>query len=398
MKFVYTAKTKKGQARTGELEASDRASALRDLRARNLVVVSLNKAQSGANAIYLFPVSVLDRVILTKHLSIMLKAGVSLDEALRIAELQAKGKLRPVLASVRASVEAGERLADSLAKHPKVFSEYYVNMVRAGEESGNLSGNLEQLSKRFSKDFDLRQKALSAMFYPLLVLAMTGGLGALIAFYVLPRLIPLFNSFNFALPLPTKILLLISQVVTAYGVWIAVGLGTFVVLSVVIGRTKPAKPIVDWLLLHLPVLRQINLPLNLSRFSMVLGSLLQCGMPIDAALGVTKQVIGNYYFQRIIEQAKKHVADGEPFSSSLIGSEDLIPPFVYRMIEIGDETGKTEDILFYLADFYEAELDATLKNLSTLIEPALLIAIGASVLFVALSIITPIYNFVGSIG
>lgn len=397
MKFIYTAKSKRGVRRSGELEADDREAALRELKARGLTVVALTKA-SSPKAFYFWPITVLDRVLLTKHLSIMLKAGVVLNEALRIAELQAKGKMRGVVGEVRVAVEGGARLGDAMAAHPEIFGNYYVNMVKAGEESGNLAANLDQLSARLAKDYELKQKAQTAMLYPALVVSLTVGLGVLIAVYVLPRLSSLFKAFDFELPLTTRILIAVSEFLGRYGTWVAVGLITGLVLALVLARATFTRPFTHWFVIRLPVLRGVVVPLNLARLTMVLASLLKSGIPIEVAIGITEQVLGNVYYQDILRQAAERVDHGETLSASLGGFEPMIPVFVARMIQIGDETGKTEDILFYLAEFYENELDNTLKNLSTLIEPVMLVAIGLVVLVVALSIITPIYNFIGAIG
>lgn len=398
MKFIYQAKTKKGASKSGELDAADRDEALRTLKERNLVVVSLVREQTKSLGISIRPISVFERVVLTKHLGIMLKAGVNLDEALRIAELQATGKLRAVLTKVREDVEGGMRLADALAQHPKVFSQYYVNMVKAGEESGNLAQNLEQLSVRFSKDFELRQKALAAMLYPAIVVGLTFGLAMIISLFVLPRLSSLFSAFSFELPWSTRALIFVSQVLADYGTWIVLVLVAFLVGLILIARSQFARPFVDGLMLRIPVVKNITKPLNLARFSNVLGSLLQSGLPIGAALAVTQQVIGNIQYKRAIAKAAERVDRGEPLAEALSADEFLFPPFVHRMIQIGDETGKTEDVLRYLSEFYENELDVTLKNLSTIIEPVLLVSIGLVVAFVALSIITPIYGFISAVG
>ncbi|MEK7105239.1 MAG: type II secretion system F family protein [Patescibacteria group bacterium] len=398
MKFVYQAKTKKGTATTGEVEAENKEAALRELMARDLVVVSVEVEKKRHDITLLTHVSVFERVIFTKHLGIMLKAGVALDEALRIAEVSNKGALRGIIAKVRRDVESGERLANALARHPRAFSEYYVNMVKAGEESGNLAENLEQLAIRFSKDFDLRQKALSAMLYPTLVVALTIGLGVIVAFFVLPRLSALFSAFDFELPLSTRILIWMSHVSADYGVWIAGIALVLFVLFVIVVRLKVSRPAVDTALLHLPVIKKITRTLNLARFCNILASLLKSGLPINHALAVTEQVVGNVKFKRAIHEAIARVDRGETLSVALSGHQQLFPPFVHRMIQIGDETGKTEDVLFYLAEFYENDLDVTLKNLSTVIEPALLVSIGALVAILALSIITPIYGFISAIG
>lgn len=380
----------------GTLEATSRATAIRELKDRSLVVMSLVAEERGSTFEIGF-ISVLEKVTLTKHLGIMLRAGVTLDESLRILEFQARGKLKQVLRRVRADVEAGKRLADALEAHPRVFNPYFVNMIRAGEESGNLVENLDALALRFGKDYELRQKALSAMFYPALVLTLTFSLGLIISLFVLPRLTSLFRAFDFELPWTTRLLIAASNFMVSYGLFVTVGLIGGIILVMWAARQRFMAPFMHWLYLHLPIVRNVSRTVNLARFSMVLGSLLKSGIPISLAIPITGNVLGNMAYRRVLTDISPRVDAGEPLSVTLEDSS-LFPPFVTRMILVGEETGKLEEVLFYLAEFYESELDITLKNLSTVIEPLLLVTIGLIVAGVTLSIITPIYNFISVIG
>jgi len=396
MKFLYTATAKNGKKLRGEMEADSRQAAVRSLKEQKLVVTSLTTVEQG-RVIYIGGISALQKVVLTKHLAIMLRAGISLDESLRILEVQAKGRLKNVLRLVQRDVEGGMRLSDALAAHPRVFNAYYINMIRAGEESGNLVDNLEQLSVRFGKDFELRQKAQSAMLYPALVLALTVGLGAIISLFVLPRLTGLFRAFDFELPWYTRALIAVSQFMAEHGVTTVVVLSIAAVVGLWVWRRPALAPFVHRLYVKLPIVRDVSRTVNLARFSMVMGSLLKSGIPITMAVGITANVLSNFYYRRVLEQAVARVETGEPLSS-ILEEEDIFPPFLTRMLMIGEQTGKMDEVLFYLSEFYETELDTTLKNISTIIEPAMLITIGIIVASVALSIITPIYHFIGEIG
>jgi type IV pilus assembly protein PilC len=395
MKFLYTATTKDGKKSRGEIEATNRPAAVKRLKEKKLTVTSLAEVER-VHELYFGVVSPLQKVVLTKHLGIMLRAGIPLDEALQVLESQSKGKLHQVLSKVRGDVESGMRLGDALAEYPRIFNGYYVNMIRAGEESGSLVENLEQLSLRYGKDYELKQKAQSALLYPALVLALTGGLGAIISLFVLPRLTGLFRAFEFELPWYTRALIAVSNFMADYGLIATIGGVIAVVALVWLARQPVVSPLTHTLYLHLPVVKKISRPLNLARFAMVLASLLKSGIPITVAVGITANVLGNMRYRQVLLEAVSRVETGEPLSSVLAESA-LFPAFATRMIMIGEQTGKLEDVLAYLAEFYETELDITLKNLSTIIEPVLLISIGIIVASVALSILTPIYNFIGSI-
>ncbi len=397
MQFIFTATTEKGLRRRGSIEARTRADALRELKRKKLVVVSLS--QEGAGAALRIPyVSGLEKVIMTKHLAIMLKAGIALPDALETLEDQSSGYLKVIVARVRVQVEGGNRLGDAMAAHPHVFSEYYVNMVRAGEESGTLAENLEQLATRFGKDYELRRKAQSAMFYPALVLTLTVGLGLLISLFVLPKLSTLFRSFDFELPWSTRVLIAASNFLAKDGfLTLAVAIvGMF--LGIALLKTSALRPIVHRFYLRIPLFGGVARGVNLARFSMVLGSLLRSGVAIDRALPISGKVLSNEAYRQAIRDAGRRVGTGESLSAILAEHPDLFPPFVDRMIAVGEQTGKMDDMLFYLSEFYEAELDATLKNMATFIEPVLLIVIGLLVAFTALAIITPVYGFIDAIG
>ncbi len=397
MKFRYSATAKNGKKTSGELEADSKDLVLRDLRERGLFVTSLVEAE-GPRQFTIGGVSALEKVTLTKHLGIMLRSGIPLDEALRILESEGKGKLKRILKTVREDVQGGDTLSDSLGKYPETFNNYYIHMIRAGEQSGRLSENLELLADRFSKDYELTQKALSAMLYPALIFGMTVGLGVIISVFVLPRLSGLFTSFQFELPWTTRVLIIVSDFIRFHGFITAIILVTSFVVTVWASRAKQTRSYFHRLYLRLPVVSTIARSVNLSRFATVFGSLLKSGVPINQAVTVTAQVLSNEAYRAVLTSAVARVNTGESLSTTLAGAPHLFPHFSMRMMRIGEETGKLEDVLDYLGQFYENELDNTLKNLSTMIEPVLLVTIGAIVALVALSIISPIYNFVGSVG
>lgn len=396
MKFVYSATSKRKKKIQGTVEAPNRPAAIRRLKEKGLVVTSLLEIKKPKEY-FISPVSALEKVMLTKHLSIMLHSGISLDEALRIIELQSKGRLKPIISKIHEDVTSGELLADSLAKYPRVFNDYFVNMVRAGEQSGNLVQNLEMLGKQFARDYDLKKKSQSAMLYPALVMGMTVGLGVIISLFVLPRLSHMFRAFKFELPLTTRMLIAVSDFVRDYGVLTVIILVLLLILIVWLAKFKLTKPYFHWLYTKIPVVKKITLSVNLARFATVFGSMMKSGIPITTSLQTTAKVLGNEMFKRELRQAANELDTGETLEFTLESSQ-FFPLFVSRMIGIGEKTGNLEDVLEYLQEYYESELDNLLKNLSTIIEPALLIVIGVIVAVIALSIITPIYNFIGAVG
>ncbi len=395
MKFLYTATTPSGKRVRDEIGADSKEIAINNLKKKGFTVTSLSKIESGKQ-IYIGGVTTTAKIVFTKNLAVMLRAGVGLDECLETLAAQSKGKLGEILSNIHKDVTSGMTLADAFEKHDKIFNKYYISMVRAGEESGNLAEDLEQLSVRYEKDHDLVTKVRSALLYPSIVLALAVVLGISVTSFVFPKLILLFKSMRYELPWYTKAMIAVANFLVAYGWQTILGIVILISLIIYLAKKPFSAPLMHRIYLHLPIVGGIDHTLNMSRFCLIFGTLLKSGIPIAKALEITANLMGNVVYRDTLLAAVKRVKNGEPFSSVIEDSE-LFALFAKRMLIIGEETGKLTDMLIYLSNFYEAELDATLKNLSVILEPALILIIGLVVLTVALSIITPIYNFVGQV-
>ena len=337
------------------------------------------------------------KVLFAKHMAVMLKSGLSIVEALNTAEESTSGKLKKVLGKVRNSVESGHSLADSLETYPRAFPEFLVSVTRAGETSGTLVENLENAAEQLKKEKELVAKLKGVMIYPVVVLAAAFVLGMGISFFVLPRIIPLFEGLSVELPITTRVLIAFSHVVENYGLYLFGSIVAGVVFLLWLIRQRFSRPVTNWLLLHTPIVGRIVRNSNLARFCRTLAMLLKSGLNIDEALEITKNTVGNYYYQRAVGNISKNIQAGTKLSANLEEYSALFPVIVVRMVKVGEESGKFEDTLFYLADFYEADVDNATKSLTTAIEPILLLTIGIIVAFLALSIITPIYDITGNI-
>lgn len=340
-----------------------------------------------------------DRMLLAKHMATMVKAGIPIDEALDILAEEASSKrMRAILRAVLARVNAGSTLAEACAGFPALFHNLFVHMVRVGEESGTLEENLRYLTVQLEHDYETMQKVKSAAAYPMIVMVLAFGMGAVMSFVILPKLIPLFLSLGVDLPLPTRIVLFFSQFIVQYG---AVFFPSLVVLFFVVRfvlRTRRVRPYWHAVLLRMPVVGKLVLHVNLARSTRTLGILLQSGLPILDALRITRETLGNEVYRALFARAATDVELGVPLSEALkkATSRRALPTIVPRMIGVGERTGTLDDSLQSLADFYEKEVDTTAKTLSTVLEPLLIIGIGSVVGLIALSIIMPIYQLTGS--
>jgi type IV pilus assembly protein PilC len=344
-------------------------------------------------------VSFQDKLLFTKHLSTMVKAGIPIVDAFETLIEQSKSMyFKKVLTGIMSDLENGKTLARSLGKYPKVFDTFYISLIEIGETSGTLNENIEFLTKQLAKDYALRKKVKSAMLYPAIVLTTTIIMGSFISLFILPRLVGFFDSFEIDLPLSTKMLVWFSVFMKNYGAaFFLIIIFLIVVLRFVV-RSNSVKPKWHTILLKLPIFGRMISYTQLSRFTRNLGTLIKSGVPITKSLEVTSQTLSNVRFRNDLEEISGLLSKGKSIGETMKKDKyDIFPPLVWRMIIIGEKTGKLDETLLYLGDFYDDEVDDISRNLSTILEPILLIFIGLVVGFVALSIISPIYQLTGSV-
>lgn len=340
-----------------------------------------------------------DRVLFARHLSMMLRSGISLPEGLRILEMETRTPVfRKVLSSVCQDIESGKKLAEALRAHPKDFDLFFVSVVEVSEESGTLSENLDFLAKQLSKEYTLQKNIQGILLYPLLVLGMAVVMSGFISIFILPKLLDLFSSLDVALPWSTRALLSFAAIMQAHGVLIFSALfGVFVVGRLVV-RSGPVKPFWHAFLLSIPIVGPFLRAVSLGRFFRGLGIMMKSGLPLVHALGVEERSLQNRVFRRYAEELGKGVSRGTELSTLLERSKYRhMPILATKMIAVGERTGKLDESFFFLGRYFDEEVDAVARRFSTLLEPALLFAIAGIVLFIALSIITPIYSLTGSL-
>lgn len=342
-------------------------------------------------------VTLTQKAFFVKNLSVMVASGLGIVEALSISADATSGRLKPILKSVVKSVESGRSLSESLQQYPKVFPAFMISAIYAGEESGTLEENLLQISIQIKKEKELVEKVKGAMIYPLVILVAGLVLGLFVSFYILPKILPLFEGFGEELPFSTRALIAFSSWIEVYRDVIPLAIvGIFIFLSWFF-RQSFTFPYTHKLFLRLPIIKSISMGVNIAKFSRTLGTLLASGINIDEALSITSNAVGNYYYKTSIQSITTRVKKGQTLADSIEQYEELYPRITARMIKVGEESGKLDETLIYIASFYEEEVDNATKKLSTALEPILLVAIGFAVGFLALAIITPIYNITGSI-
>jgi len=336
-------------------------------------------------------------LLFTKHLGMMTKTGLTLAPSLTILYHQARGRFRKILEQVLKKVRAGRTLADALREHPGIFSSLYQSVVEIGETSGTLSRNLEQLSSHLEKTARFKKMIQAAMVYPVLVLSVTLGLGFLLSTVVLPQITRVFRVLNAELPPITRVVLAAAGFLQHHGWWFLPAIIGGVLVLLFLLRQKWMAPLWHPVLLSLPLVGALTLDLNRTQFCRSLGLLLSSGIPLADALDTLARAAPNVVFSKSITATRESILRGQPLAGSMERHRRLFPQVLTEMLGVGEKSGTLDQTLFYLADFYDDQVDTTTRNLTTLIEPVLLLVIGAIVGTVALAILLPIWSVTSAI-
>lgn len=396
MLFSYTAKDRSGATITGTVEASTKEAAGRAVSERGLIVLSLTPKKEGFGAGMIFKgvkgVPLEEKAVFARQMATMIGAGLRIPEALEILQAQtANASMKEVLAQVLADVEGGASFAKALSRFTHVFSRVFVALIEAGEASGKLDQMLLRLADNLEKERDFKGKIKGAMIYPIIVLIAMGAVFTLMVVVVIPKLTEIYEGIGAELPLPTKILLGISDFIKGFW-WLLIfgSVGGFYLFrkytATDLGRYQ-------WALFSFkfPVFGKLQRDSMLAEFCRTLGLLISGGLAINDALEITAGVVGNVLYQESILAAGKQVQKGVPLSTPLKADKNF-PPLVSQMVAVGEETGQLDDVLIKVAAYFEAESEQRVRNLSTAMEPFIMILLGIMVGLLIMSIITPIYN------
>jgi type IV pilus assembly protein PilC len=338
-----------------------------------------------------------DIMLFTKHLSVTLQSGLTLVDALEILVDQSKGKMQQVVEKLLDTVKSGEPFYEALKQQPKYFSAIYVNMVKSGELSGTLDQNLKKLTRQLEKSYALKKKIKSAMIYPIMIFVAVFALGVSVAIFILPKILPLFKTLDVELPLTTRGLIYVAETFEAHGLAIFIGLIVFMIFSFWLLKRDFVKPFTHRLVLKIPLVNKIIMNINLERFNHTFGSLLESGLPLNQSLKITADATDNRVYKKAVQNLVPVIEAGNPLSKAIASYPELFPLITSRMIGVGERTGNLGQNLKYLAQFYEEAVDEATKNLSTTLEPILLMVIGVIVGTVAISILGPIYQITGNL-
>lgn len=397
MKFTYKAE-RDGQTYTGTVEATDRFEVYRHVRAEGGSIITVDSESKSTwsfaywNAKF-SSVKEHDKIILATNMAAMISAGLPISRALAVSERQAKNpKLKSVLLFVRGDIQKGGTFNGALERFPNIFSKLFVAMVRAGEESGTLDEALTNIANQLQRSYELKKRIKGALIYPSIIVIAIVGIGFLMMTEVVPTLSKTFKELGAELPKSTQAIIAVSDFMVNYTLLVLLGVlllggGIYTLL-----RTNAGKRGKDKFLLVIPIIGDLVKEVNAARTARTFSSLLGAGVDIVTALKITGEVIQNSYHRDVLRAAEEKVQKGGTLSEVFIKNEDLYPPLMGEMVAVGEETGALSDMLIRVADFYESEVAQKTKNMSTIIEPFLMILIGVTVGFFAVAMIGPIYS------
>jgi len=394
--YQYKARTPSGELKKGTIEAANEEAAASLLAEYGLVITYLGPEKEAFDWEKLLRafqrVSVKEKVVFTRQLATMINAGLPIIQALKSLINQTRNKtFQEIIERILREVEGGTRLSEAMAKFPEVFPKLYTSMVAAGEASGQLDKSLAQLADQLEKNYALMSKIRSALYYPAFILLSVGVGGAVLVTQVVPQIATIFAEANATLPLPTRLLMAVSDFLSSYW-WLVllVLLGGIFALWTYI-KTPLGRQAWDEFKLALPKLKEVFQKIYMARFTRTLGTLLRGGLPILEAMEITSDAVGNVVIKQSILASRHEVENGVPLAKTLEKDENFLE-MVPQMVAVGEQTGSVDEMLLRLADFYDAEVDNFVKAFSSLIEPALIILMGLLVATLVASILLPIYN------
>ena len=401
-KFNFKAVKIDGEKIEGVRESADKFSLYNELKEEGSTLVTASQVsnkQSWFKGFSLFnSVSEQQKIIFSKNLGSMIDAGLPIAKGLAILEKQTKNKkFKSIIVALESDIARGLTLSESAAAYPNVFSNIFVFMVKAGEESGKLSEALSIVGNQMDNTYKLKKKIKGAMIYPSIVLSVMLIVGALMLIYVVPGITATFKDLHVELPLTTRILIGASDFLKNN---ILLSLA-FLVILFFVGyagyHSKSGKRAFEFIILRLPIIGDLVKETNSARITRTISSLLSSGVPFAEAILITKDVLQNSYYKEILDEARIKVEKGETISSVFLQKTNLCPIFVGEMMNVGEETGRLPSMLMEVANFYENSVDQKTKDMSTIIEPVLMIFIGLAVGFFALAVLKPIYSVMDNV-
>ena len=404
--FIYKAKKPTGEIYKSEKDAQDRYELYRMLKDGGEEVIDVQEKDSRSLSLksisislpFLHSVKTQEKINFARNLGSMITAGLAMSRALSVIERQTKNKeMKKILISLQKDISEGKTLSTAMGSYKNVFSPLFISMVAAGEQSGNLAESLKIVGLQMDKNYTLQRRVRGAMMYPGIILIAMILIAILMLTYIVPTLMKTFTELKLDLPLSTKFVLGVSNLVLEHGLLVFLAVAVLIGLFVVWSKRPSGKNIIHYSILKIPIIGGIIKEVNAARTARTLSSLLNSGVDVVESVRITKDVIQNVHYKAILEKAGEAIKKGDPISKVFTENEKLYPLFLGEMMNVGEETGKIGEMLMGVAVFYEDDVEQKTKDMSTIIEPFLMVFIGAAVGFFAVAMISPMYSLVNVI-
>lgn len=397
--FIYSAMTRQGKTKKGKIDANNVEEAIALLKESGYFPINVTEESNLQKEIIIGnPVKTKDITIFCQQFEAILSAGISILEALDLLKVQTENKyFRKIIAQVQTLVETGESLSDAMKIHSKYFPSILINMIAAGEASGNLDIAFKRMSEHFEKEYKLKQNIKKATMYPIIVSVIAIGVIIILLTFVIPIFTEMFADVGAELPPTTKAIVSISNFIINRW-YILIGIIVLTISGFIYySKTELGKLTLSGIKLRMPIFGKVNIKIVASRFSRTMSTLLASGLPLLDALDIVAKVVDNHRVEKGIIEAKAQVSKGFSLSRP-IEEMDIFPPMITHMLSIGENTGQLEPILNKVADFYDSEVDTAVSQLTTLIEPLIIIVLAIVVGFVVISIVQPMFGMYGEMG
>jgi len=417
--YFYKAKSLDGVAKEGDMEAGSKVEVARYLRSEGFVPIKIELKNASSAKVFskkgnflkqlmkfdmgivmdaMRGVALVEKIMFSRNLAVMISAGVPITRALDVLSKQTKSKrFSDAIVKVRSDIRKGRSISDSLAKHPGIFDSLYISMVKSGDAVGNLTEVLELLADQLKKEHDLKARIKGALMYPAIIILAMGGIGGLMMTMVVPKIAEIFEELDTELPFLTRIIIGISNIISDYWIFIFISIPVLLYFFKKALSTKKGKRWTSWILLKTPIFKSLTRKINSARFARTMSSLVDGGVPMLEGIEITRDTLGNMYYRDSLDSIHKDVKSGKSLFESMQKFENIYPGLIVQMVRVGEETGALGGVLKRIAEFYEEEVDNATKNLSTIIEPILMLVIGLAVGIFAVSMIQPMYSLMGNV-
>lgn len=403
--FIFKAKKPGGEIYSSEKDAADRFELYRLIRESGDEIVSMNEKAAGHGlhinisfGSLFHRVKTIEKINFARNLGSMLTAGLALSRALSVLERQSHNKtFKKILTDIIGEINRGMTFSDSLAKYPRIFPQVFISMVHAGEQSGTLPDSLRVIAEQMDNSYSLERKVRGALIYPAVIFVVMVLIAILMFIFVIPTLMKTFTEMNVTLPFTTRMILEISNIMQDYGILVLI---VIIMLGGILywwSKQAIGKRFNHALILKLPIIGELIQEVNSARTARTLSSLLSAGVPVIESVNIAAEVVQNVHFRAVLIKAKEAIKKGDLMSKVFNDNANLYPVFVAEMMSVGEETGQIAEMLFGVAKYYEDNVNQKTKDMSTIIEPILMVMIGAAVGFFAVSMISPIYSLVDAV-